>query len=161
MSFSKADIDNAARLADTTMLDDYDGRSVVRVNVAVTGAGDGLSAALAVTPRQFHLGEDVVLVMTGKVTKLGYVEVDPGREDSALALVPTIKASGTTIAAPALAAKLVKDVAKQEELIRRGVEAARGINPLANDGVSVLPDLDDDDDEPAPLPGDDDEPAPL
>src|SRR5688500_16882470 len=51
--------DAAGALAPTDHLTPFDGRQVLRTSIAVSNAGDGLSEALRIDPREFHHGEVV------------------------------------------------------------------------------------------------------
>lgn len=132
------DLAAAAALADSSVLDDFDGREVVRTNIAITNAGDGLSAALAVQPQQLVLGQEVTIVLRGTVTKVGFVPADDDEpDDGPLVRVHTIRAGSSTILSEAAAKKVAGAISQQELAIKRAVEAARGIAPLRNGLVSV------------------------
>lgn len=56
--------------APTQGLTPFDGKPVVQTTISITQAGDGLSAALAIDPEEFHHGERVVVVLDCTVGKV-------------------------------------------------------------------------------------------
>ena len=48
----------------------FEGDTVVRVSIAITNAGDGLSEAMAVEPRLMHRGDKVFVVLECECTKV-------------------------------------------------------------------------------------------
>lgn len=48
----------------------FEGHDVLETSIAVTNAGDGLSAALAVDPQEFQIGEKVYVVLETEVSKI-------------------------------------------------------------------------------------------
>lgn len=149
-----ADLDVVAAHADASSLQPFDGRDVVRSTIAVTGAGDGLSAAMAVDPQEYHHGQEVVIVIRGVVDKVRFDQLDRDDTDSALVRVHTIKAGTATILNEAGVKRVQKDLDRQADAITRAVEAAKGITKLP--GVDDPPPVDDDevDDDPT-------EPTPI
>lgn len=150
---SPKDLAAAAAYADTSTLEDFDGRSVVRSQIKVTNTGDGLSAAMAVAPEALHHGQEVVIIMRGVVTSVGFAPLDPDDDDSALVRVHTIKAGTATIADEVTVRKVAKSLETQDDRIRRAVEAAAGVHRLEGidgDGEGGEPG-DDDTGEPADL----------
>lgn len=148
------ELDAVAAHADSSALQPFDGREVVRSTIAVTGAGDGLSAAMAVDPQEYHHGQEVVIVIRGVVGKIRFDQLDPDDEDSALVRVHSIKAGTATILNEAGAKRVQKDLDRQADAIKRAVEAAKGIARL--EGIDDPPaDGDDEGDdglaEPTPI----------
>lgn len=92
--------DLAAAMADTSVLGDFEGRKVIRSPMRITGAGDGLSEALAIDPRKLNVGDRVVFVMEGILTGVNHV-VAKGYEsdepDAPLWRVQTVRAGAATI----------------------------------------------------------------
>lgn len=125
------DIDLVAAHADVSGLSPFDGRDVVRSTIMVTNAGDGLSAAMAVDPREYHHGQEVTLVIRGTVAKVRFDPLDTDSpEDSALVRVHSIKA-GTAVILDEAGEKKVKGILdKTADRIKRAIEAARGIDRL-------------------------------
>lgn len=136
-----ADIDVVAALADTGHLSKFDDRDV-RTTIAVTNAGDGLSQAMAVDPREMHHGQEVVLVLRGVVSKVSFAPVDPKDEDSALIRIHTIKAGDATILDEDGVKKVQKSLDHQADRIRKALEAAQGVSRLPG----IESDEEDDDD---------------
>lgn len=132
-----ANLDKVAALADTSHLDDFDGKTVERTSIAVTNAGDGLSAALAVAPRQLHHEQEVVIVLRGVVSKVGFT---PLSKDTPHLLVRshTIRA-GSAVLLDSDQASVVEDyLTAEEERIKIAVEKAEGVFRL--DDPEVLQD---------------------
>jgi hypothetical protein len=144
-------LDVVAALADSSILPDFDGRDVVRATIEVTNAGDGLSAAMAVSPSALHMGDEVYVLIRGEVSKVSHKPLDPKDEDSALVRIQTIKAGDATILGDAAIKRVKKDIDKTADTIRRALEAAQGVSRLP--GVDdPAPDEDDPDEIPAPTP---------
>lgn len=57
------------------MLHKFEGREVIGTGVAIKGAGDGLSKALAIEPEELTIGETVYVVMECTVTKISHAKV--------------------------------------------------------------------------------------
>ena len=51
----------------TPSIETYDGREVIGAAIALTGAGDGLSQAMKVSPRKFSIGDKVLILMEATV----------------------------------------------------------------------------------------------
>jgi len=100
-------------------LGEFDGQPVTEVAIAVRNAGDGLSEALKVAPRGFHLGEKVRVLMDTTVVKAQLVPVDADEPEGDLRLVAVLKAGDATIAT---GAQVDKMLARQRE----ANEAAKG-----------------------------------
>ncbi len=131
---SKADLDKVAALADISHLDDFDGKTVVRTSIAITNAGDGLSTALAVSPRQLHHDEEVVIVLRGKVSKVGFAPLSPDTPDL-LVRLHTIKAGSATLLTTDQASEVDTYLDQEEERIKVAVEKAQGIFRLDDESV--------------------------
>lgn len=119
----------AAALADVSALSAFDGKPVLRTAIKVTKAGDGLSEALAIDPREMHHGEIVHVVLECKV---GRVQFDPvkGAEDH-LVRTHVLVADVATI----VAGELVDEVVDaQRRKIIAAKEAAAGISSLPGMG---------------------------
>lgn len=119
----------AAALADTSALSPFDGRAVIRTQIAVTNAGDGLSNALKIEPREFRHGEVVYVVLECEVSKVGFVPVAADVEE--LSRVHTFKAQGATIVD---AAVVRAHLDEQAERIRLAHEQSQGIVRLPYEG---------------------------
>lgn len=64
-------------------LGDFEGRPIEGIKVIVTKAGDGLSDAMAVGPKVLHQGDEGVLVLRFKTTKIRFDPRKPGKEEEA------------------------------------------------------------------------------
>lgn len=76
-------------------MDTFEGRDVVANSIAVTNAGDGLSAAVAVKPVALHLGDEVYVILRTKVAKVRFEAVKDSDTDAAR--VAVLKTVGATI----------------------------------------------------------------
>lgn len=102
----------------------FDGMDVLRTTIAVTNAGDGLSDALKVDPQEFHLGDEVFVVLRCEVAKVQFV---PIKDTDALSRVHVLKAGDATI----IEGDLVEDhLRAQAERILRAKEEAAGVSRL-------------------------------
>lgn len=78
----------------TTDLGTFDGRDVISTSVAITNAGDGLSASLNIDPLVMHIGDTGVIVLEYVVTKIGFLEI---KDTDVLNRVHTLRAGTATI----------------------------------------------------------------
>jgi hypothetical protein len=145
-------LDVVAALADSSALPDFDGREVVRATIEVTNAGDGLSAAMAVSPSALHMGDEVYVLIRGEVSKVSHKPLDPKDEDSALVRIQTIKAGDADILSEADVKKVKKSLDKTADNIRRALEAAQGVSRLPGVDDPAVDEDKDDDEIPAPTP---------
>lgn len=128
----------------------FDGRDVLRSTIAVTNAGDGLSEAMAIEPREFSLDERVYVVLECTVSKVLFKEL-PEKDGDGLVRTHTLAARAATI----VDADLVHDQIKaQKDRIREAREKAAGVVPLfvAGDADPEPTDADPDDGPVAELP---------
>jgi hypothetical protein len=131
--------DLAAAMADRSKLVPFEGADVLRVQVAVTGAGDGLSEAMAVDPHPLALGTTVHVVLECQVQQIKFVPaVDKAHPEEGLARVHVLRAGRATLV-DAEDVALALDA--QSERIRLAREQAAGIQRLAPAGGD--PDYDD------------------
>lgn len=108
-------------------LQPFDGRDVLRTSIAITRAGDGLSEALRIDPREFHHGEVVHVVLECVVTKVDFRPIDPKDPDGPLVRSHTLSAGTATV----VDADLVSDhLAKQRDRIQKAREEAAGIQRI-------------------------------
>jgi hypothetical protein len=128
----------------TNKLAPFEGRDVIAATIAITNAGDGLSQAMAIDPKEMHHGDTVYVVLECEVVKIRHDEV---KETDALTRVHVLKAGVGTI----VDAEVVTEVIEWQ---RRLNEQAKGIQTLDFDGEVV--DGDFPDATVPPLPGDDD-----
>lgn len=119
--------DTAAALAPTDHLTPFDGRDVLRTTIAVANAGDGLSEALRIDPREFHHGEIVHVVLECVVDQVRFVPLDT--KDAAGPLVRThrLKAGTATIVDADLVAEQVN---RQKIRIEKAREEAAGVTRI-------------------------------
>lgn len=105
----------------------FDGMDVLRTTIAVTNAGDGLSEAMKVDPQEFHLGDEVFVVLRCEVAKVQFV---PIKDTDALSRVHVLKAGDATI----IDGDIVEDhLIAQAERILKAKEQAAGVTRLAFD----------------------------
>lgn len=114
----------ARRKKSTNELGEFDGRDVLGTTIAVTGAGDGLSAALKIDPAVLHIGETVFVVLETEVGKVTHM---PIKDTDALTRVHVLK---TTTAAIVDGSQVEEMLAAQREKIRIAHEKAEGIQRL-------------------------------
>lgn len=94
----------------------FEGREVVGTKVAITGAGDGLSDALAIEPDQFDIGQTVFVVIECGVKRIGHELV---KDTNSLVRTHTLKAGVATV----VPKELVIDAI---ESMRTKVDEAKG-----------------------------------
>lgn len=113
-------LDPAAAQA-AAVLQPFDGKPVVRSSIAITGAGDGLSDALAIDPQEFHHGQRVVVVLDCVVKKIVHAPISKdvpnmlGREH-------VLTAGNSTILDPALVEDVLKEQAAKIEAAKSEAE---------------------------------------
>jgi hypothetical protein len=106
----------------------FEGADVLRVQVAVTNAGDGLSDALAVDPQPLPLGATVHVVLECVVQQVKFVPaVDKQHPEDGLARVHVLRAGRATIID---SADVQAALDAQADRIRRAREDAEGIQRL-------------------------------
>lgn len=119
--------DAAGALAPTDHLADFDGRQVIRTSIAVSNAGDGLSEALRIDPREFHHGEIVHVVLECTVDQVRFVPVDPKDPSGPLVRSHRLKAGTATV----VDADLVREQIDRQRLrIEKAREAAAGVQRI-------------------------------
>lgn len=99
----------------------YDGKDVLGQSIKITNAGDGLSSALAVEPREFHIGDKVYVVLETEVAALGPYK--PVKDTDALRMEVTLRAGAATIVERSLVAGMLDEQ-------RRLIEEAAGVQRL-------------------------------
>lgn len=114
-------LDLAAALIDKSHLHDFDGRKVLATTISLTGAGDGLSKALKIEPREFHHGERVFVVYEAVVAKVGFQPLAEGTEE--LQRNHTLQAVNATIVDGDL---VQKHLDEQAQRIQAAIDTARG-----------------------------------
>lgn len=105
----------------------YKGRDVIQTGVAIRNAGDGLSQALGIEPRDFAFGETVYVVLECVMDGDDYV---PIKDTETLKLVTVLKAGRATIIDAAAVKKALDD---QEDRITKAREKAAGVERLPLD----------------------------
>lgn len=119
--------DAAGALAPIDHLADFDGRPVIRTAIAVSNAGDGLSEALRIDPREFHHGEIVHVVLECTVDQVRFVPVDAKDPSGPLVRSHRLKAGTATV----VDADLVSEHIERQRLrIQAAQEAAAGIQRI-------------------------------
>lgn len=108
----------------TPDLGTFDDRDVLSTSVAITNAGDGLSASLNIDPRVMHIGDTGVIVLEYCVTKIGFREI---KDTDVLERVHTLRAGTATI----IDREVVADALDAQAL---KIERAKGVERLPLDG---------------------------
>lgn len=91
----------------------FDGADVTSATIAVTNAGDGLSKAMKVEPRAFHMGDKVYVVIETEVAKIRHEPVEKDNPTGAQRRVHTLRAGVATV----VEHELVADVLEAQKLI--------------------------------------------
>lgn len=98
------------------MLHKFEGRDVIGTKIKITGAGDGLSQALAIDPQELTLGETVYVVTECVVDKVTFDRV---KDTDTLVRVQSLKAGTATM--------IDKDLVHEKlEAQRVKIEEAKG-----------------------------------
>ncbi len=136
-----------AKKKKSDMIAEFDGREVIQTSIAITNAGDGLSAALAVDPAMLHMGDTVYVVLECQVAKgvLGPVNGDYAN----LELVHKLKAGAATLVDRDL---VVEQLETQTERIRLAKEEEDGVRRMFDKGEDQLLQEHGDGDHPEPVP---------
>lgn len=104
----------------TAPLHRFEGRDVIGTKIKITGAGDGLSQALAIEPQELTIGETVYVVTECVVDKVTF---EPVKDTTTLTRVQALKAGTATL--------VDKDLVHAHlEAQRVRIEEAKGINRL-------------------------------
>lgn len=101
-------------------LSPFDGRPVLRSTIQVTKAGDGLSEALKVDPKELHHDEEVYVVLKCRVSRVLFKPLE--KDSEYLIRVHTLEAGDATLVDAELVGPLV---AEQAERIYAAKEAER------------------------------------
>lgn len=116
----------------TDELPEFEGQEVEASQIRITNAGDGLSEALKIAPRALHHGDDVAILIRGKVTQINHKTAGKG-EDEHLIRVHTISATAATELEMDHATKIL--TAAADNLARRKAEI-EGQQQLAYDDAT-------------------------
>jgi hypothetical protein len=120
--------DLASALADNSQLKPFEGADVLRTQVAVTNAGDGLSQALAIQPQALALGTTAYVVLECRVQQIKHVPaVDKDHPEEGLTRIHVLRAGRATLVDRESVLKALDD---QAERIRIAQEEAQGIQRL-------------------------------
>lgn len=108
--------------ADATQpaLHKFEGKEVIGTKVKITGAGDGLSQALAIEPTELKLGETVLVLVECTVDKITHERV---KDTNVAQRVQSLKASTATI----VDAEFAGDRLEQQRI---KIEQAKGVDRL-------------------------------
>lgn len=117
----------------------FEGLDVVAAKVRVTRAGDGLSEAMTLDPQDLHHGEEVYLIIKGKVGRVSYDPVP--KADGVLQRVHTVVASECVMVAPDEVEALLD---RERDRLARLKEDRAGVArlPLNGDPLGALSDGD-------------------
>lgn len=148
-------------------LPQFDGRDVIKSELAIRKAGDGLSEALQIEPVAFHIGEKVYVVLETEVTAVDHRPIP--KAESVLGRKHVLTTETATIVDPALVEEVLEAQRKKIEKARQdaqrakeeaaGVQRVPGTEPWEGD-EDDLPGTGfdgDDEDGPDPDAGSDDE----
>lgn len=80
-----------------TLLGTYNGRDVIGAAMALTNAGDGLSAAMKLAPVELHMGDRVLVLVEAVVVSEKHVPAIKGDLDGPYAFVSVLKAQAAKI----------------------------------------------------------------
>jgi hypothetical protein len=105
------------------VLGQFDGRDIVTASIKVTNAGDGLSQAMTIEPKQYHIGDVVTVVLECEVSSIDF---KPIKDTDVLARVHTLRAGIATVVENSFA----KDVLDKQ---RKKNDEAKGIQALPLD----------------------------
>ena len=115
-----------------TELGNFEGRDVIGTSMKVTRAGDGLSAAMALEPAIYHQGDEVTVVLRGRI---GRVQFDEVKETDCLNRVHVLVASDITVVEEASINKILDAEKARLTKLR---EEAQGVSRLPGaDGVEL------------------------
>lgn len=106
-------------------LQPFDGTPVLRSTIQITKAGDGLSEAMKVEPREFHLDDEVYVVIKTRVSRVAFKPMS--KDDDYLQRIHTLEAGDATIVDASLVGEVV---AAQAERILRAKEEAEGVTRI-------------------------------
>lgn len=104
-----------------TNLGTFEGKDVIQVGVKFVGGATGLNAAMAVKPETHHQGEEVYLIVRGKV-KVGFEDIT---DTDCLKRVENVKIEDAAYVTAELASETLDAQAQM-------VEEAKGIHQLPN-----------------------------
>lgn len=111
-----------------TKLNRFEGQEVLATRITVTKTGDGLSEPLDMRPEEFHLGDEVFVLVRGEVTDVRH---KPVKGTDGLARVHVVSANlgmvvdGSTGAA--LLEQVEADLAEKAEADERAAAEAAGV----------------------------------
>lgn len=104
----------------------FDGTPVVRATIQITKAGDGLSEAMKVEPRELHLDDEVYVVLKTTVSRVLFKPLE--KDDASLLVrVHTLEAGDATIVDADLVAEAIAQTA---EKIRVAKEEEEGVQRI-------------------------------
>lgn len=94
----------------------FEDEDVDQVQVRITNAGDGLSEAMKISPKTFHIDDDFACVLRGKVTQVNHKKTGKDGEEI-IVRVHTVKATAITEVEIEMAKKIL--AANAESLARQ------------------------------------------
>jgi hypothetical protein len=133
----------------TGTLPTFDGRDVIKSEISIRKAGDGLSEALQIEPTAFHIGEKVYVVLETEVTAVDHRPIP--KAEAVLGRKHVLSTETATIVDPSLVEAVL--TAQRDKIEKARLEAQRAKEEAA--GVQRVPgtepwdDQDDDDDLPS------------
>lgn len=113
-------------------LGEFEGQEVVGTTIKITGAGDGLSDALAIDPAEMHHGDEVYVVLKCRVAKVNF---PPAPKDAdGVVREHVLRAGDSAIVDEKLVKKAID---AQAEKIRRAREEAAGVQSLLDEQAAI------------------------
>lgn len=129
----------AAAMAPRDHLGTFEGRDVLRTTVAITKAGDGLSAALGIEPDALPMGRTVYVLLECTVGGVTFEPAEKSDPEMGHVRKHKLVAGTATIVDTDVARPLIAEQ-------RRRIDEARGVQalPLDEDSEDAFAELDDD-----------------
>lgn len=122
--------DLAGALADTSMLNDFEGLPVRRSAIEIPGAAGGLREAMKIEPREFHKGEEVYVVLKTVAGKIRFDPITKAEPDGDQVRVHILDVEEASF----IEADIVEPTLReQRERIRLAKEKAKGVMRLPTD----------------------------
>jgi hypothetical protein len=95
-------------------LPEFEGQTVHKASLRITGAGDGLSEALDLEPQALELGDEVCFVVKGHISQVNHRE----GKDNAIVRLHTMAVSSTAPIDQATADKVISEDAERLAKLR-------------------------------------------
>lgn len=116
-------------------LQPFDGTPVLRSTIQITKAGDGLSEALKVEPREFHMDDEVYVVLRTRVSRVLFKPLE--KDSDYLVRIHTLEAGDATIVEASLVAEVVAEQARRIQVAREEAEGIQRIDFAGDDAPTA------------------------